>query len=123
MATLTPTLTLASTDISATDALNLSVTDSLAIAGGAVNFQVVTSATGTVFAAAANYTKSYVFLKNLATDASHIYTIENADGGDEYMTLGAGEWAFFPWASAVDLAVDAAAGTSVLEVRIYQAAS
>ena len=76
MATLTPTLTLASTDISATDALNLSVTDSLAIAGGAVNFQVVTSATGTVFAAAANYTKSYVFLKNLATDASHIYTIE-----------------------------------------------
>lgn len=123
MATLTPTLTLASTDISATDALNLSVTDSLAIAGGAVNFQVVTSATGTVFAAAANYTKSYVFLKNLATDASHIYTIEKADGGDEYMTLGAGEWAFFPWASAVDLAVDAAAGTSVLEVRIYQAAS
>ena len=123
MATLTPTLTLASTDISATDALNLSVTDSLAIAGGAVNFQVVTSATGTVFAAAANYTKSYVFLKNLATDASHIYTIEKPDGGDEYMTLGAGEWAFFPWASAVDLAVDAAAGTSVLEVRIYQAAS
>ena len=123
MATLTPTLTLASTDISATDALNLSVTDSLAIAGGAVNFQVVTSATGTVFAAAANYTKSYVYLNNLATDASHIYTIEKADGGDEYMTLGAGEWAFFPWASAVDLAVDAAAGTSVLEVRIYQAAS
>jgi hypothetical protein len=123
MATLTPTLTLASTDISATDALNLSVTDSLAIAGGAINFQVATSSTGTVFAAAANYSKSYVFLKNLATDASHIYTIEKADGGDEYLTLGAGEWAFFPWAAAVDLAVDAAAGTSALEVRIYQAAS
>ena len=46
-----------------------------------------------------------------------------ADGGDEYLTLGAGEWAFFPWAAAVDLAVDAAAGTSALEVRIYQAAS
>ena len=47
-------------------------------------------------------------------------TIEKADGGDEYMTLGAGEFAFFPWASTVDLAVDAAQGSPVLEVRIYQ---
>ena len=50
-------------------------------------------------------------------------TIEKADGGDEYMTLGAKEFAFFPWAAAVDLAVDAASGTPTLEVRIYQAAS
>ena len=47
-------------------------------------------------------------------------TIEKADGGDEYMTLGAGEFAFFPWASAVDLFADAAQGTPTLEVRIYQ---
>ena len=122
MATLSPTLTLSSTDLSG-DELSLSVSDSLTVAGGAVNFQVITSGTGTVFAAAANYSKSYVFLQNLATDASHIYTIEKADGGDEYMTLGAGEFAFFPWAASVDLAVDAAAGTSAMEVRIYQAAS
>ena len=50
-------------------------------------------------------------------------TIEKADGGDEYMTLGAGEFAFFPWAAETDLAVDAASGTPTLEVRIYQAAS
>ena len=121
MATLTPTLTLASSDISGTDTLDLSVTDSLSIAGGAINFQVVTSTTGTVFAAAANYSKSYVFLKNL--DTSIVMTIEKADGGDEYMTLGAGEFAFFPWAAETDLAVDAASGTPTLEVRIYQAAS
>jgi len=121
MATLTPTLTLASSDISGTDTLDLSVTDSLSVAGGAINFQVVTSDTGTVFAAAANYSKSYVFLKNL--DASIVMTIEKADGGDEYMTLGAGEFAFFPWAAETDLAVDAASGTPTLEVRIYQAAS
>ena len=51
------------------------------------------------------------------------FTIEKADGGDEYMTLGAGEFAFFPWAAETDLAVDAASGTPTLEVRIYQAAS
>ena len=82
MATLTPTLTLASTDVSTAEALSVSVTDTLAIAGGAVQFQVVTSTTGTVFAAAANYTKSYVFLQNL--DSSIAMTIEKADGGDEY---------------------------------------
>lgn len=121
MATLTPTLTLASTDVSTAEALSVSVTDTLAIAGGAVQFQVVTSTTGTVFAAAANYTKSYVFLQNL--DSSIAMTIEKADGGDEYFSLAAKEFAFFPWASEVDLAVDAASGTPTLEVRIFQAAS
>ena len=47
-------------------------------------------------------------------------TIPQNTEGDEYMTLGAGEFAFFPWASTVDLAVDAAQGSPVLEVRIYQ---
>ena len=63
----------------------------------------------------------YVYLKNLSTTANEIMTIEKADGDDEYLTLGAGEFAFFPWASAVDLAVDAATGSPVLEVRIFQA--
>ena len=119
MATLTPTLTLASSDMNG-DTLNLSVTDSLSILGQVTTKQVVASQTGTVFAAAANYTKSYVYLKNLSTTAAEIMTIEKADGGDEYMTLGAGEFAFFPWASTVDLAVDAAQGSPVLEVRVYQ---
>ena len=119
MATLTPTLTLASSDMNG-DVLNLSVTDSLSILGQVTTKQVVSSTTGVVFAAAANYTKSYVYLKNLSTTAAEIITIEKADGGDEYMTLGAGEFAFFPWASTVDLAVDAAQGTPTLEVRIYQ---
>tara|TARA_R100000458_G_C8264805_1_gene239964 strand:- start:900 stop:1274 length:375 start_codon:yes stop_codon:yes gene_type:complete len=121
MATLTPTLTLASTDISAGEALSLSVTDSLEVLGGAFSFQTVATTTGVVFAAAANYTKSYVFLQNLSSTAAEIMTIEKADGGDEYFTLGPGEFAFFPWASEVDLAVDAAEGSPVLEVRIYQA--
>lgn len=184
MATLTPTLTLASSDMNG-DVLNLSVTDSLSILGQVTTKQVVSSTTSTRFAAAANYTKSYVYLKNLSTTAAEIITIEevavdatcdyNNDptiemdstalltqgmsvsgtgipegatvssitnattfelsasttggavtngtltfGTPEYMTLGAGEFAFFPWASTVDLACAAAQGTPTLEVRIYQ---
>jgi len=122
MATLTTTLTLASTDIS-TDALSLSVSDLLTVDGAAISFQVATSTSSVVFAAAANYTKSYVFLHNISTTSAEIITIEKADGGDEYMFLGAGEYAFFPWASTVDLFADAATGTPILEVRIFQAAS
>ena len=121
MATLTPTLTLASSDLINGEDFNLSVTDSLDVVGQAFSFQTVATTTGVVFAAAANYTKSYVYLKNLSTTANEIITIEKADGGDEYFTLGAGEFAFFPWASEVDLAVDAATGSPVLEVRIFQA--
>ena len=119
MATLTPTLTLASSDMNG-DVLNLSVTDSLSILGQVTAKQVVASTTGVVFAEAAQYTKSYVYLKNLSATAAEIITIEKADSGDEYFLLGAGEFAFFPWASTVDLALDAAQGTPVLEVRIFQ---
>ena len=119
MATLTPTLTLASSDMNG-DVLNLSVTDSLSILGQITAKQVVASTTGVVFAEAAQYTKSWVYLKNLSTTAAEIITIEKADSGDEYFLLGAGEFAFFPWGSTVDLARDAAQGTPVLEVRIFQ---
>ena len=122
MATLTPTLTLASSDMNG-DILNLSVTDSLTVLGQVTTKQVVATTTGVVFAAAAAYTKSYVYLKNLSTTAAEIMTIEKADGGDEYFTLGPGEFAFFPWASTVDLALDTATGSPVLEVRIYQEAA
>ena len=122
MATLTPTLTLASSDMNG-DVLNLSVTDTLAVLGQVTTKQVVATTSGVVFAAAANYTKSYVYLKNLSTVAAEIITIEKADSGDEYLLLGAGEFAFFPGASTVDLALDAAIGSPVLEVRIYQEAA
>jgi|TARA_B110000211_G_C14065365_1_gene547429 hypothetical protein len=122
MATLTPTLTLASSDMNG-DLLNLLVTDTLTVLGQVTTKQVVATQTGVVFAAAANYTKAFVYLKNHSVTPSEIITIEKADGGDEYLFLGAGEFAFFPWASIVDLALDAATGSPVLEVRIYQEAA
>ena len=75
MATLTPTLTLASSDMNG-DTLNLSVTDSLSVLGQVTTNQVVATTTGVVFATAANYTKAYVYLKNLSTTTAEIITIE-----------------------------------------------
>jgi aspartate oxidase len=120
MATLTPTLTLASTDVSADETLNLTVTDSLSVLGGSTTFQVVTSTTAAVFLANGGYTKSYVFLQNLSSTDGEIIYIRTATGGTDILDLEAGEFAFFPWSADVDLAYDAATGTPTLEVRVYQ---
>ena len=122
MATLTPTLTLTSTD-ALSDSLNLSVTDSLSVLGKSKRKRVTTSTASASVLAAADYTKSYVFMHNKSSTAAEIITIEKADAGDEYMYLGAGEWTFFPWSSTVDLFADAAEGTPVLEIMIFQAAA
>ena len=115
MATLTPT----SSDMNG-DVLNLSVSDSLTIRGQITTKQVAVSTSSAIFATAANYTKSWVYLKNLSSVPAELITIEKADGGDEYMELGIGEFAWFPWKSEVDLFADSAVGTPTLEVRIYQ---
>ena len=122
MATLTPTLTLASSDMNG-DVLNLSVTDSLEILGQITTQQIVTSTSTAQFAEADDYTKSYVYLRNLSATAAEIITIETSSGGGKMFELGAGEFTFFPWGALVDLWADSASGTPTLEVRIYQEAA
>ena len=122
MATLTPTLTLTSTD-ALSDSLNLSVTDSLSVLGKSKRKRVTTSTASASVLAAADYTKSYVFMQNKSSTAAEIITIEKADAGDEYMFLGPGEFAFFPWTSTVDLFADSAEGYPVLEILVIQAAA
>ena len=122
MATLTPTLTLSSSDMNG-DVLNLSATDSLSILGQVTTQQVVVTTTSAIFAAAANYTKSYVYLKNLSKTPAEIIEVETSSGAGKMFTLGSEEFTFFPWSSLVDLFADAAVGTPTLEVRIYQEAA
>lgn len=117
MATLTSKLTLTSSDLTS-DNLALSETISLNISKAVVQKRQVLSTTAAAIVTAADYTKAFVYVKNL--DSSIVVTLEKSDGGDEYMTLGAGEWAFFPWATAVDLFADAASGTPTLEVMIFE---
>ena len=122
MATLTAKLTISSSDL-LTDALNLSVSDTLSVLGTTVQKTVATSTSSVSVLAASSFTTSYVFLKNKSTTTAEIITIEKADGGDEYMYLGAGEFAFFPWSSTVDLFADSASGTPTLEIMLFQAAA
>ena len=120
MATLTTKITLTSSDL-LTDALNLAVTDSLSVLGATVQKTVVTSGTAAVFLTASGFSDAYVFLMNKSTDAAEIIHIRSdATGSADIMSLGAEEFAFFPWSSDEDLAYDAASGSPVLEVLVFQ---
>ena len=120
MATLNVTLELTSTDVFS-DTLSLSNTDALTITKSTKLERITTSTTSTQFAAAASYTKAYVYLKNTSTTASEIIHIETASGSGKQFELGAGEFAFFPWDSTENLFADADAGTPVMEVGIFEA--
>ena len=137
MATLTPTLTLASTDISASETLNLTLTDTLSVLGPvetkrlAISSGATNLATANIILAAASYSKSFTLLYNTSTATSgEIITIGTVDGVGASLlatatqiSLAPGEWAFFPWESDIDLVADASSGTPVIEVRVFQTAA
>ena len=117
MATLTPTLTLTSTDATS-DSLSFTVTDSLAIAQKVVNISRVTTSTSdlTLFASS-SYSRSYVYLKNL--DSSIAMDIDF--GSTASFNLAAGEFAFFPWHASQNIVVAADSGTPTLEYALWEA--
>ena len=117
MATLTPTLTLTSTDVSS-DELSFTVTDSLNITKAVISPSKVALSTGdlTLFAAA-SYTKSYVYLKN--TDDTIGIQVKFASTAN--LLIGAEEFAFFPWDSGSNIVVASVSGTPYLEYAIFEA--
>jgi hypothetical protein len=117
MATLTAKLTLTGTDLTS-DALNLTVTKALSISKAVEVKRITTSTTAAAIVAASSYTKAWVYVKNI--DDTIAMTLVKSEGGDEFMALGAEEFAFFPWSTAIDLYVDAASGNPVLEVAIFE---
>ena len=122
MATLTPTLTLASTDATS-DSLNLSVTDKLSVAGDVIQRRIII-ATGTnngVSIVPTSYNKCYVYAKNIDTSITLTLGADN-DSTADWMTLAPGEFAFFPWDGSVELFANANSGTTaVLEYMLFEA--
>ena len=117
MATLTPTLTLVSTDVSS-DEINFTVTDSLNISKAVISPSKIALSTGDLtLLAAASYTKSYVYFKN--TDSS--INIQVKFGSTANILLAAGEFAFFPWDSGNNIVVASVSGTPVLEYALFEA--
>ena len=110
MATLTPTLTLSSTDIFADQPLALTVTDSLTVSAPMTDISRMNSddnignGAGVIIADLLTDTY-YVYVKHtgiLASDgttsasASDYITLSNADGDMDFIRLYSGEFAFFP---------------------------
>tara|TARA_Y100000593_G_C4044926_1_gene206971 strand:- start:127 stop:480 length:354 start_codon:yes stop_codon:yes gene_type:complete len=117
MATLTPTLTLTSTDAT-TDQLAFSVTDSLSISKKVIGLSKVQLSTSDfVILAASSYTKSYIYMKN--TDDSIVMTIQF--GGNTAFFIGPGEFTFFPWSGGGDINATSASGTPYLEYALFEA--
>ena len=116
MATLTPTLTLTSTDATS-DELSFSVTDSLSITGDTVSISRIALSTSDLTLLTTSYGKSYVYFKN--TDSSIVMTIQF--GGDSTFTLAAGEFAFFPWNGGANIVALSASGTPLLEYALWEA--
>jgi len=126
MATLVAGLTLNSTDWS-TDSLSIVLSQTLSIVG---NEQAVgrftTSAVATkvpvgIFDSIDE--KVWIYLKNtsIAVAEKLIFSEDNGGAaGEIFMSLGAEEWAFFPYADNDYLWVEAASGTPVLEYGIFE---
>ena len=129
MATLTAGVTISSTDLNndsagaSSEALSVSLSDQLTVLGNHYSYVVAVNSTSSVFLGQANHSKSYVLLYNTSTTTAETIQIELADGDNDVILLGAGEFAFFPWSATHDLYADAATGTPVLEVRLYQSAA
>ena len=113
MATLTARLTLESTDATS-DALSLSVTDSLTIVSPLVNISKITATTtgGDSIIVPNLDSPRYVYLKHMglnsagSSSGTDKVVVETADG-TQIIELKIGEFAFFPWDCTADIIYDA----------------
>ena len=113
MATLTPTLTLTSTN-AMTDSLSISVTDSLTVANP-VEISRKSIATGSAQAViASNSSFSYVYLK-VISGANSTDWVQVKLGGDAKLKIRVGEFAFFPLYNSQAITAEAQGGACTLE--------
>tara|TARA_R100001015_G_C4514117_1_gene84958 strand:+ start:159 stop:515 length:357 start_codon:yes stop_codon:yes gene_type:complete len=117
MATLTSKITLSSPNITS-DSLNISTSNNLTISKDVQIKRVQVSTSSVAVVLAASFTRAWIFVKNI--DSSITINLTKSNGGDHYMTLLAGECAFFPWETSVDLYADVASGTPTLEYMIFE---
>ena len=101
------------------DILNLKVNDTLVVLEDVVQKRVVLSTTASLIVAAADFSKSYVFVNNVSTTS---ITLVRSNNGDEYMHLAPGQWSWFPWSCSVDLMAETTnhLQTPTLEVMIFE---
>ena len=105
MPTLTPTLTLTSSDVTS-DELNFSVTDSLTVTAPSqsLSMEIVTTTGGNHIIVPAATAIAYLFVRHTGTTDGSTGTAQLLDIEDTadvaFARLGAGEWCFFPYNKA-----------------------
>tara|TARA_Y100001970_G_C13913794_1_gene689870 strand:+ start:400 stop:762 length:363 start_codon:yes stop_codon:yes gene_type:complete len=113
MATLTPTLTLVSTDTS-TDSLSISVTDSLTVETPMIDVARITLTTSTTdLVGTGSSAIVYLYAKN--TDSSQTVVLEQTADAKAFADLSPGEFCFFPVKGTKGVRAKSAASTAVLE--------
>jgi hypothetical protein len=130
MATLTPTLKLESTDISANETLGLSVTDTLTVGTPSQGMsKVATAASGgsVVALVPSGSANQYVYIKHTGYQADGSTATTNQLSvlftGTEGLRLAAGEFAFFPSKSDVVVNVVSASSHTILIEYAYWTAA
>jgi len=126
MATLTPTLTLSSTDATS-DPLSFSVTDSLTVTSPLQSLSLVTVTTtgaNTVIVPSAD-ARRFLFLRHTGVDSggSTVTTDIKVEEGDEnwFARVGPGEWMFVPLNAdgAQTIQLETTGGTIVAEYAYW----
>ena len=119
MATLTPTLTLTSSDV-ASDTLSITSTDSLDVTAS-TNISRKSIATGSAQAVlASNSSFSYVYMKVVSSSNSASW-VQVLLGGDAKMKIRVGEFAFFPLYSSQAITAEAQTAACVVEYALFVA--
>ena len=102
MPTLTPTLTLTSSDVTS-DELNFSVTDSLTVTAPSqsLSMEIATATGGNHIIIPAGTAIAYLFVRHTgttdgSTGTAQLVDLENTDD-EAFARLGAGEWLFMPF--------------------------
>jgi hypothetical protein len=120
MGLLTAKLTLTSKNATS-DALNLVSSDELLFSKDVIQKRIITSTTAAKFLEADDYGKCYVYLRNLSTTPAEIIHIRTgATDSANIHDIGAEEFIFFSWSGDEDLNYDAASGTPVLEMYVFE---
>jgi len=125
MATLTPTLTLTSTDATS-DALSITVTRSLTTGNPSINIaraSVLHTAPTELLSAAAAVAAGdevYFYVKNM--DSTNFVEVKQASGVVTFAKLRAGEFMFLPLKEAIGLEVQAHTATCIVEYAYWRRA-
>ena len=121
MATLTPTLGLASSDATG-DGLSLTVNKDLTTTIPAINTAQISigTASATNILTTAQATHTYVYLQN--TDDTNYVSVKT-DGGNVFARLRAGEFMFFPHELSIGLELQANTGSCIVEYGYWTSGS